>query len=49
MRRFAAFALGLTLAACGVDGAPIKPNDEAPTASEASLSGTAEVGALGDS
>ncbi len=39
----------LTLAACGVDGAPIRPTNDAPAETGVSISGTATVGVTGGS
>lgn len=46
MNRIAALCLVLTLAACGVDGAPIRPGDDAAS-NGAILSGSAQAGVTG--
>ena len=47
MSRIAALFTCLTLAACGVDGAPSKPNGEAPAPNGVTVSGSAKVGVAG--
>ena len=37
----------LTLAACGVDGAPTRPTDDTPAKPGVSVTGTAEIGIAG--
>jgi len=48
MTRILALCLAaLTLAACGVDGAPIRPTGDEPATTGVSVSGTAQIGIAG--
>ncbi|MGB5557152.1 MAG: hypothetical protein WBN04_03965 [Paracoccaceae bacterium] len=47
IRTFALCLTALTLAACGVDGAPIRPTDDTPAATGVSVTGTAQIGIAG--
>lgn len=47
MRALGLLAAGLWLAACGVDGAPSRPEGDAPVS--VTVTGTAEVGVTGGS
>ncbi len=49
MSRAVTLCIALTLAACGVDGAPIKPNGETANTNGVDLTGSATVGVSGGS